>query len=265
MVLGVASVATATRQHQTVGMLNSPLDIRLWLSRGRPTLYRNSIDKYTKVEGFQGLPLESSISALKATALPGHLLDQAVRVFLVGFGLYVLLLWLSNPDESGESYRNVFIIFILTVGIYVIYDSFVALARILDDYKRNMDFSTKTLGGLRKPEELLALQKELAEVQQRIKSEHLPEQELRQIRFKRPRDLEAVVETRSSTSSTNRNASPACRVDKYQAWQHYLISYVRTQAASKHDSSLLKIMEMKGSFEAEWDLAIAVTKQETNP
>jgi len=27
----------------------------------------------------------------------------------------------------------------------------------------------------------------------------------------------------------------------------------------------LKIMEMKGSFEGEWDFAIAITEQETNP
>ena len=69
----------------------------------------------------------------------------------------------------------------------------------------------------------------------------------------------------SPSSSTNRSATPACKVDKYQAWQHYLISYMRTQAVSKDHSFLLKIMEMKGSFEAEWDLAIAVTQQEANP
>lgn len=39
---------------------------------------------------------------------------------------------------------------------------------------------------------------------------------------------------------------------------------MNTQAVSTDHSLLLKIIEMKGSFEAEWDLAIAVTKQE-NP
>lgn len=146
MVLGLASVITAARQHQTVGMLNSPLSIRLWLSRWKPNSYRHFLslhnivlrrikyqgneilpapiiflfsvlsdvltefaglfslsilrsldrfeiyDKYGKVEGFQRLPLESSISALKAIVLPRHLLDLAVLVFLVGFGLYVLFL-----------------------------------------------------------------------------------------------------------------------------------------------------------------------------
>ena len=211
MVLGVTSVVTAARQHQTVGMLNSPMDIRLWLSRGRPKSYRSFLsiqgiffrrmdyneyttrrmdyneyttlparlrqisrildmfplwwspfygtnidtntdtntdtDKYAHVQGFQRLPLESSISALKATALPRHLLDLAVLVFLVGFGLYVLFLWLINVEGSGESYRNVFIVFIVTVGMYAIYDLLIELARILDDDKRNSEFNTNALGG----------------------------------------------------------------------------------------------------------------------
>lgn len=41
VILGVASVTTATQQHLAIGMLKSPLDVRLWLSRGRPTLYRH--------------------------------------------------------------------------------------------------------------------------------------------------------------------------------------------------------------------------------
>lgn len=58
MVLGVYSVFTATRQHQAVGMLNSPLDVRLWLSRGSPTLSRryrgfyNVPDKYETLQDF---------------------------------------------------------------------------------------------------------------------------------------------------------------------------------------------------------------------
>lgn len=199
MVLGLASVVTAARQHQTVGMLNSPLDIRLWLSRGRAKSYGRflkgivqisqslwsasygrhtdrktdeKVDKYKDVQGFDRLPLESSISALKATTLPRHLLDLAVLVFLVGFGLYVLFLWLSNIQESGEGHRKVFIVFIVTVGTYAIYDFLIELARILDNDKINSEFNTKALGGFGKPEELLALKKELEEVQLRMKSEH---------------------------------------------------------------------------------------------
>lgn len=324
MVLGVVSVVTAARQHQLLGMLNSPLDIRMWLSRGRPTSYRSLLkveaiilrhyfntgggqinDKYEGVVGFQGLPLESSISALKAIALPRHLLDLAVLVFIVGFGLYVLFLWLYNVEESGGSYRNVFIIFILTVGVYAIYDLFIKLARILDNDKRDAEFKTKALGGFREPEALLVLQKELKEVQRRIR-EHTSPQELRMPPLQRQQDLENGAEVENPTfvttnpqllttddhnitsppqvpstisgtatlpritrghstpgSSTNPSASPDCKVDKYQAWQHYLIGYMKTQAVSKNHSLLLKIMELKGGFEAEWDTAIAVDTQDT--
>ena len=155
MVLGVASVITATRQHQTVGMLISPLHIRLWLSRGRPKGYRRirnlvnillplwlkddgeKSDKYENVPGFQGLPLESSISALKATTLPRHLLDLAVIVFLVGFGLYVRFQWSFNIEQSGESYRKVFIAFITVVSLFVVYDRLIEAARVFDDDMRN--------------------------------------------------------------------------------------------------------------------------------
>ena len=265
-------------------------------------------DKYANVPGFQRLPLESSISALKATALPRHLLDLAVLVFIVGFGLYVLFLWLSNVEKMGESYRSVFIVFIVTVGMYVIYNLLVEIARILDDDKRDSEFNTKTLGGFRKPEKLLALQTELAELQQRMESEHLSEEELQEIPFQTQQDFGDVVETKrrkpattnaqlflagdrnfssplrapaiaaatatlpaatrdhyNPNSLTNRNASPTCKVDKYQAWQHYLISYLKIQAMSKDHHLLLKIMEMKGSFEGDWDLAISITEQETNP
>lgn len=80
MVFGVASVFTAVRQHQTVGMLNSPLHIRLWLSRGRPNYFQNisrgffdttsnNTDKYADVPAFQRLPLESSIFKISNHAI----------------------------------------------------------------------------------------------------------------------------------------------------------------------------------------------------
>ena len=70
------------------------------------------------------------------------------------------------------------------------------------------------------------------------------------------------VATRNHPHPEFIDKSIRCEVDKYQAWQHYLIGYMKTQAAWKDHSLLLKIMEMKGSFEAEWDLAISITKQE---
>lgn len=65
MVLGVLSVITATRQHFDVVMLESPLSVRLWLSRGQPTGHSDlprwtgsrTASKYAKVPGIRGLPL----------------------------------------------------------------------------------------------------------------------------------------------------------------------------------------------------------------
>ena len=165
MVLGVASVLTATRQHAAVGMLNTPLQIRLWLSRGRPEWYSISVakvalfnigvldaltknkhtspafNKYWLVKDYKDMPLESAVSAMKATALPGHLLYMAVIVFLAGFGLYILFQWLEDVGGAVAN-RNIFVVFTITVGLYVIYDALIVMARVLDRDKRSSEFKT---------------------------------------------------------------------------------------------------------------------------
>lgn len=214
MVLGVASVTTATKQHQVVGMLRSALEIRLWLSRGKPTLYlqdirrarmttmifptatllgldtlspldilfrfvrraskippdsaSDTLGKYTNLQGFRGLPLESSLSALKAVALPRHLLDLAVILFMVGIGLYELFCWKQDAGNDGIGYRNVFIVFVIALGLWVIYDLGLSIARIADGDKRNSEFDMSTLGGTGTSEKLRHLEKQLAEIRRDI-------------------------------------------------------------------------------------------------
>jgi hypothetical protein len=70
---------------------------------------------------FKELPLESSMTSLKMVALPKHLLHIAVTLYIIGFGLYALFLWLDDINQSGTAYRNIFIVFIITVGLFVIY------------------------------------------------------------------------------------------------------------------------------------------------
>lgn len=123
--------------------------------------------KYRNLEVFRALPLESSISALKAVALPRHLLDLAVLLFLVGIGLYELLLWTSRTAPPSISYRNIFIVFTITLGVYAIYHLTIVLARSLDEDKRNAEFGTSTLGGFEKSEKLNRLEQELADIQDR--------------------------------------------------------------------------------------------------
>ena len=316
MVLGLASVITAARQHQAVGMLNSPLNVRLWLSRGKPKPYRRlprvraflmaddntdeKDDKYYHDKTFHDLPLESSISAMKAIALPRHLLDLAVLVFLVGFGLYILFSWLSDVDE-GRTYLNILIVFIVTAGAHKAYDFLVEVARAFDDDKRNDEFSTNTLGGFQEPEKLWALQKKLDEVQQRMKSELPTGQEPHQGSAGRQQDPENMADSTTTTSrttpvwvvnndvsnsssltqkpehdphtaqapaaardnsrptpSTDRSAPPPCQIDKYQAWQHYLTSYLKTQTGSDYQFLVNRIMQLRGNFEGGWDVVASM-------
>ena len=153
-----------------------------------------------------------------------------------------------------------------------------------------------------KPEKLLALQDELAELQRHMITGYPPEQESRMIRPPRQQDVGSKVKAESPISitthkqsspaynhdvgspamvqataispantkvhvspspSTHKGISPVYSVDKYQAWQSYLTGYLKTQAVSKDTPLLLKIMEMKGSFEAEWDRTAAVIEQES--
>lgn len=215
MVLGVLSVTTATSQHQSIGMLNSAVKIRLWLSRGRPESKSKILEdnallrflswsrgrlvvslrilgitagrqggesngrqtgaketKYTGHPIFETLPLESSISALKAVALPRYLLKMAVVVFLTGVGLYEILLWTGDIDVDGIAARNIFIAFIATVGAYGVYDGLVHVRQIGNQQKIEDEFDVTARGELRHQdplEKLRQLQKELDSVQQRMR------------------------------------------------------------------------------------------------
>lgn len=224
MILGVVSVTTATKQHQAIGALKSALDVRLWMSRGEPTLYgafcgpkkinkirerwyqkaqgklvrhprimealdlyprkdlesdaglesapkaptRSLTFKYADNEDFQDLPLESSISNLKSVALPRHLLDMAVILFLTGMGLYELFCWKADAKLSDRSCRNVFIVFIATLGAYILYDVSISFARILNNEKRNREFDTTTLGGFRGLGKTQQLENKLTAARERI-------------------------------------------------------------------------------------------------
>lgn len=161
MVLGVLSVTTATKQHFAVVMLKSPLDVRLWMSRGKPTRRRrredsgfipsyeevHPLDKYRGLDDFLPLQLESSIATLKAVALPRHLLDLSVVVFMVGIGLYELSGWKTTPSPRGTAYRNVFIVFIVTILAYLAYHALILVGAAHDSKKKDDEFGTGSLRG----------------------------------------------------------------------------------------------------------------------
>jgi hypothetical protein len=132
MALGILSLACATSLYRQVSRLQSPLQIRLWLSRGK------SNRRYPPP--FNMLPLESSISALEISEVPGTLLNMAVVLYLIGFGLYLLFSWLHNVAGIGGDNRNVFIFFISTVGLFSAYYFCFSVARDLDASRTASDF-----------------------------------------------------------------------------------------------------------------------------
>jgi hypothetical protein len=158
MVFGILSVTSATSLNRQVGRLNSALEVRLWLSRGKP--------RVKNCEPYSLMPLESSISALKISEIPNLLLDLAVVLFLVGFGLYLLFSWLNHVEQSGLAYRNVFIVFVITVGVSCVYYFTWVVVRILDAEKRSEEFELLPPAQFQKPDPQKLLEDKLRSLQQ---------------------------------------------------------------------------------------------------
>lgn len=125
-------------------------------------------DKYKDIEPFKGLPLESSISVLKAVAMPRLLLEVAVYVFMIGFWLYLLFQWVEDMGGQPAANRNVFFVFIISVGIFVLYYSSVVSFMVDSQAKKAKEFDLLDLGGPHKPAALEELEMDLEKVQQRI-------------------------------------------------------------------------------------------------
>ena len=190
MILGSLSVIKAAGLHQQIGILNSPLFIRLWLSRGRQEDYsllvlspflprfglksakqptpHNSPSKEPASEAkpsskseFEALPLQSSVSALKLVAMPRALLNVALLFFVVGFLLYVLLMWVEDVNSRPSDSRNTFIVLVIVISIYILCDGVLRAARALDQAKRHRDFGNTRLGGFDQSERIAVLEAEL--------------------------------------------------------------------------------------------------------
>lgn len=127
-------------------------------------------DKYKDIKPFKGLPLESSMSVLKAVAMPRLLLEVAVFVFMIGFGLYLLFQWVEDIGGQSAANRNVFFVFIISVGTFALYYSSVVSFMVDNQAKKAKEFDLLDLGGPHKPAALEELQVDLEKVQQRMKT-----------------------------------------------------------------------------------------------
>lgn len=208
MVLGIVSVVCSTSLQQEVGRLNNPLDIRLWLSRGKVELERHPYDPPYRL-----LPLESSISALKISEIPGTLLRLAVILFLVGFGLYLLFSWLNNIGGSGTDQRNIFIVFILVIGVFCSYYAFWSVARVLDEQKREDEFDLRMSDTFAKPEPQQQLEEVLKALQGMHKLDPESAEDTREFMY-----LYSFVYERQMTRA-KRGVEPWRDVMRQKTWQ----------------------------------------------
>ncbi|KAM0711586.1 hypothetical protein Q7P35_000952 [Cladosporium inversicolor] len=100
------------------------------------------------LDDFLPLQLESSIATLKAVALPRHLLDLSVVLFMIGIGLYEFPGYKTQPNRPrGMAYRKVLIVFIATTLAYLIYHALILLGAVYDTKKKDDEFGTSSLRG----------------------------------------------------------------------------------------------------------------------
>ncbi|KAH0839112.1 hypothetical protein AYO21_04705 [Fonsecaea monophora] len=164
MILGVLSVIFAASQQSDMGMLNKPLDIRLFLSRGKAVPTQRG---YRYRKPFALLPLESSVAALKQFDLPKVVLNLAVLLYIVGVGVYLLYAWLYRVEPAGgrDDFRNVFIAFAATVGVVYLYVAVVGALAYADNRKRTEDFDLDRTTTFAKPASQVQLEEWLRALQ----------------------------------------------------------------------------------------------------
>ncbi len=146
MLFGIFSVVSATSLQLTIGLLNDPTALRLWLSRGKPSADHIAGGPKPYPEPYDRLPLESSVSAILVIQFPRALLNLAVFVYLVGFGLYLIFSWREKVPDGSSDYRNIFIVYIICLGLSLYYYCVCLLARVLDAAKVSDDFNFQRLG-----------------------------------------------------------------------------------------------------------------------
>jgi hypothetical protein len=83
---------------------------------------------------------------------------------MVGIGLYELSGWKKYPGFRGTAYRNVFIVFIVTILTYLIYHTLILIGAAYDTNKKDDEFGTGSLRGAWGESD------ELKELRRRLKS-----------------------------------------------------------------------------------------------
>jgi hypothetical protein len=162
--LGILSVTTTASQQHHIGMLNNPLAIRLWLSRGQPPNGRY-LDTEPDHQPFNIIPLESSVAAIKLNSLPRRQLQLAVFLFIIGILLFCLFSWLEDISDDPDDWRNIFIATLTIVVMAAIYHAIWKLAHVNDERRYTQHFDLKSRGSYEQPYYLEKLKRDLQRVQ----------------------------------------------------------------------------------------------------
>ena len=143
---GCLSVYYACSLSRDIGKLFQPELIRDWLSaEGAPDEMEQGGKKERKV----------SISAIFILSAPYTMMSYAINAFILGLAIYQAFVWTRNLDtDAGKiNSRNVFIAYIVSSGFGVIFFSFAAVIKYLENrlLLRNTT-KTKLSGSARYPQ-----------------------------------------------------------------------------------------------------------------
>lgn len=168
MALGIFSVLVAVSLQNSVAMLSNHSEIRLWLSKGLNGRY------YDYPKPYDGLLLVSSAATVKLCDAPQLLLRLSIMAYFLGFGLYLLYVWIWELVDYATNYRNNLIFYVCALGAVVAYLSFLWAGRIEDQDQVNQQFNLKRAfdtGTVDKKMEMLEKWTEIVETLTTSKSE----------------------------------------------------------------------------------------------
>lgn len=106
------------------------------MSKGLPSKKNIQHDPY---ETYRLLPLDASAATLRLLAIPQHLLNLSILLYLIGFGLYLLLRWMAKDKESDD-YCKIFVVYLAVfLAAFIDYVNTSAFL-LLDARKRYTEF-----------------------------------------------------------------------------------------------------------------------------
>lgn len=85
--------------------------------------------------------------------MPKTILNLAVLLYTIGFGIYLLYLWLYcvEPEGGSNYFRNILVSFVATAGLLYIYAVIIGYMTYKDSWKITVDFDLEIDATFAKP------------------------------------------------------------------------------------------------------------------